>query len=290
MAELTEAAGFGRHPTGFVNAGHGLRLAVYEASGLGPTVYLAHATGFCAGVWRAVVGELRAAGHGGRVVAWDARNHGASAAASHPLSWWDLAHDIPAIHAAFPPGGRAMGVGHSMGGAALLMAQVEYRLFDELVLVEPIVPGPPFLRVDHPLVGLALRRRREFPSKADARLNFAGKPPFSTWDARALDGYVDGGLVGEAGGVRLACAPEDEAEVFRGANEHAMFERLGEVDVPVGLVVGSDTDTYPVSWAAELADCLPEGSLEVVDGGTHFLPMEQPEILARRVVEAAEAG
>jgi pimeloyl-ACP methyl ester carboxylesterase len=290
VAELTGVAGFGRHPTGFVVAGSRLRLAAYELSGPGPTVYLAHATGFCAGVWRAVAEQIRASGHRGGIVGWDARNHGRSGAAAHPLSWWDLAGDVASIPAAFPPGGRAVGVGHSMGGATLLMAQVEHGLFDALVLVEPIVPGPPYLRVDHPLVGLALRRRREFPSKADARVNFAGKPPFSTWDPRALDGYVDGGLIEEGGAVRLACVPEDEAEVFRGANEHGMFERLGEVGVPVTVVVGSDTDTYPVAWAARLVDGLPGGSLEVVEGGTHFLPMERPDLVARRALEAVEGG
>lgn len=288
MGELTRGStGFGSFPDRRVIAAPGIELAAYHLPGSAPAVYLAHATGFCAGSWRAVVDDLRGPGRGWSTIAWDARHHGASSSGPHPVSWWDIADDISAVVDAFPPEGPAIGVGHSMGGATLLMAQVERRPFDVLVLVEPIIQPLPIARVDHALVGLALRRRREFPSRADARANFAGKPPFSTWDPRALDGYVEGGIVEEAGRARLACAPEDEAEVFRGAGEHGMVERLGEIDIPVLVLVGSDTDTYPVGWVEEFTKRIPRGVVEVVDGGTHFLPMERPGLVARRVVAAA---
>lgn len=286
MGELTGAA-FGAVPDLTVPAAPGLDLAVYRRPGGSPTVYLAHATGFCAGVWRPVVDALDRPGRPWAVTAWDARNHGASSSAPHPISWWDIAADAVRVVESLPPPGPAIGVGHSMGGATLLMAQALRPLFDVLVLVEPILPGPPRGRVEHPLVGLARRRRREFPTRADARANFASKPPFSTWDPRALDGYVDGGVLEDAGGARLACLPDDEAEVFLGASAHGMADRLGEVRIPALLLVGSDTDTYPVSWAAELAGRLPAGRLEVVDGGTHFLPMERPGLVARRIAAAA---
>lgn len=288
MGELSQvSAGFGSSPDRRVTAAPGIQLAVYHLPGSTPAVYLAHATGFCAGSWRAVVDELRGSGRTSSITGWDARHHGSSSSGPRPVSWWDIAADIPAIVDAFPPEGPAIGVGHSMGGASLLMAQAEHRLFDVLVLVEPIIQPLPIARVDHPLVGLALRRRREFPSRADARANFAGKPPFSTWDPRALDGYVEGGIVEEAGHARLACEPEDEAEVFRGAGEHGMVDRLGEIDIPVLVLVGSDTDTYPVGWAEEFTTRMPGGVVEVIDGGTHFLPMERPGLVARRVVAAA---
>lgn len=287
MGELSGSPGFGAVPDRWITGAHGDELAVYHLPGPPPAVYLAHATGFCAGAWRAVVEELRRSDPGWSITGWDARHHGSSSSGPHPVSWWDLAADLAAVVDAIPPGGPALGVGHSMGGATLLMAQAEHRRFDTLVLVEPIIPPPPIERVDHPLVGLALRRRREFPSRADARANFAGKPPFSTWDPRALDGYVDGGIVEEQRCARLACEPEDEAEVFRGAGAHGMVHRLEEVDIPVLVLVGSDTDTYPLAWAEEFTSRIPRGVLEVIDGGTHFLPMERPALVARRVVAAA---
>ena len=286
MGELTGAA-FGAVPDLTVSAAPGVGIAVYRRAGGSPSVYLAHATGFCAGVWRPVVDALDRPGRPWAVTAWDARNHGASSRAPHPISWWDVAADAVRVVEDQPAPGSAIGVGHSMGGATLLMAQVLRPLFDVLVLVEAILPGPPLGRVEHPLVGLARRRRREFPTRADARANFASKPPFSSWDPRALDGYVDGGVVEEEAGARLACSPEDEAEVFLGASAHGMADRLGEVEIPVLLLVGSDTDTYPVSWAAELAGRLPAGRLEVVEGGTHFLPRERPRLGARRITAAA---
>lgn len=289
MGQLSRAA-FGSVPDLTVPVASGVEVAVYRRPGGSPCVFLAHATGFCAGVWRPVVDALDRPGRTWTVTAWDARNHGASGRAPHPISWWDVAADAARVVEAMPRRGPVIGVGHSMGGATLLMAQAGHALFDVLVLIEPILPGPPIGRVDHPLVGLARRRRREFPTRADARANFASKPPFSTWDPGALDGYVDGGIIEEEGGARLACLPEDEAEVFLGASAHGMVERLGEVEIPVLLLVGSDTDTYPVSWAAELARKLPAGHLDVIEGGTHFLPMERPELVARRIAAAGGLG
>lgn len=265
----------------------GLGLAVYDR---GPDresgrAFLAHATGFCAAVWAPVVDRLE-----GPTTVWDFRGHGRSGAPARPLSWWEMGADAAAVRD-HTKAANPVGVGHSMGGAALLMAQLgNAARFSALVLVEPIVFPPPYRRsADQGLVGVALRRRTRFSSREQARANFAGKPPFARWHPAALAGYLDGGLVEDGGGVGLACHPELEAEVYTAAPAHGLLDRLGEVTIPVSLMVGAGTDTYPPAWGERLAAAFPAGRLELVEGTGHFLPMERPDVVARAVVAAMAA-
>lgn len=179
---------------------------------------------------------------------------------------------------------RAVGVGHSMGGAALLMAELERPgRFDGLVLVEPIVFPPPFRRMDHPLAALARRRRRRFADRDEARTNFAGKPPFATWTEPALAGYLADGLRVEDGGVGLACAPSFEAELYTAASAHGVLVRSAEIRCPVTILVGERSDTYPDGWAERLAGAFGDAALTVVPEASHFLPMESPEAVVGAV-------
>ncbi len=186
---------------------------------------------------------------------------------------------------------RAVGVGHSMGGAALLMAQLtDHRRFDALVLFEPIVFPPPFRRASEvPLVSLALKRRATFDSYDAALANYRDKPPFSIWDPRALHGYVGGGLRPCESGVELSCRPEFEAEVFTASVSHALLDRLGEVEIPVVVLAGAETDTYPTAdWPSELAARLPNGTFQELAGTGHFAPMDAPGAIASAVRELVD--
>ncbi|MGF1664807.1 MAG: alpha/beta fold hydrolase [Acidimicrobiia bacterium] len=256
----------------------------FPAAGRGPDIWLAHATGFCAGCWAPVADGLAAVA--GRIVGWDHRGHGGSGSNGFPVSWWEMAGDVIEVVSSFPPRhAPSIGVGHSMGGAATVMAALTRpRLFDAVVLVEPILLAPPYRRTPYPLAEVVRKRRRTFPMREKARANFERKIPFSRWHPDALSGYLSHGLVDTADGVELACAPEFEAEVYDTAAAHGARGLLGRLDLPVHVIVGDVSDTYDVAWAAEIVDAIPGASIQVVAGGTHFIPFERPEV----VVEAVE--
>ena len=56
-------------------------------TGEAPPLLLAHATGFCKEVWRPVVDELRLAGAGNEIVAFDFSGHGESPPRADPSDW-----------------------------------------------------------------------------------------------------------------------------------------------------------------------------------------------------------
>jgi pimeloyl-ACP methyl ester carboxylesterase len=274
----------------FLPSPDGLRLALHEHGGSGRPTLLCHATGFHGAVWEPLSAAL---GDGFERWALDFRGHGASAVPpGSPLGWPAMGTDVLAVvdDLGVPPG-RLLGVGHSMGGAALLLAeQARPGTFAGLWLFEPITPPPVALAALAGGIDLAegaRRRRPSFPSPAEALANFASKPPLRVARADALHAYVRHGLVhGEDGAVHLACRPEDEARIYQGGAGHGAFEHLGEVRCPVVVACGAD-EGGPGRFAPAVVDALPEGRLERHDHIGHFGPLEAPAHLAAAVAAFA---
>jgi pimeloyl-ACP methyl ester carboxylesterase len=244
------------------------------------TVYLAHATSFCAGVWRPVIDRL----HGLHCVAWDFPGHGGGPRLQPPFAWDVFAEHVLEMT---EPGG--IGVGHSMGAAALVMAQLtDPGRFRFLLLIEPIIFPGPYRREEHPLGIVAAKRKDRFLTRQAARENFITRPAFAGWQPEAIDGYVSCGLTGD-GPVRLACEPGVEAEVYRGSREHSTWARLGEVTTPALILCGEASDTVGADLARDQAARLGSAGVEIVPGAGHFLPMERPELVADRVRRLGEA-
>lgn len=239
-------------------------------------VVFAHATGFCAGVWDPVADALDEV----EVSAGNLSGHGGRPEPAGPLSWWRFGEDAADMTR---PGD--LGVGHSMGGAALLMAEVLHPgRFTALVLVEPIVFEHGDQELVESMARRAERRTAVFGSRAEAEERIGSKDVFGRWHPGAMAGYLrDGFLDRPDGSVELACRPAFEADVYRCSHRHGMWDRLAEVTCPVLVVAGSDSDTYPPGQAESLAGRIPGAEAEWVDGTGHFLPMERPEIVAQRV-------
>jgi len=271
------------------NGNADLAVAVESINGGGPSVVFVHGTGFCKEVWRPVLDEVGVAGVGIDAISLDQRGHGGSTAITPPLDWWQLGEDVLRTLR-----GRrdAFGIGHSAGGAALALAEIlAPGTFRSLVLVEPIIPAPPFKRIeDHPMATGALKRTARLPSHPAVSEKYRGRGPFLGWDERAFAGYVHGGWLREGQGgdgwVRLACRPEDEAEFYRSAYAHRGFSRLGEIATPVEIIAGEDSDAFTPSFLALMASRMQRATVTWVPHANHFVPMQRPEVVAAAVVGA----
>jgi pimeloyl-ACP methyl ester carboxylesterase len=268
-----------------VTAPDGIRLAVHEHGGTGRPTLLCHATGFHGAVWEPMSSAL---GDGFQRWAVDFRGHGASIVPpGTPLSWTTMRDDLLTVIDDLGLGaGELLGLGHSMGGAVLLLAEQQRPgLFAGLWLFEPILPPrdvEPHGGHDH-MSETARRRRPSFPSVEAALQNFASKPPLNVARADALLAYVRHGLrAGDDGSMHLACRPDDEARVFEEALGHHAYDRLGEVDCPVVIVAGGDPGG-PALFGVSAVDALPHGELEVHEHLSHFGPLEAPAELAASV-------
>jgi len=282
-----------------VRSPDGTRLASYDLSdpvgpgGPGGDLLLVHATGFCAGVWMPLAAHL--GNH--HTVALDVRGHGRSATPDS-MHWDGTAQDVLATVEEFGLD-RPFGVGHSMGGASLILAeQARPGTFRGLWLFEPIVFPPAMIAAAsdsdstrNPLADGARRRRDRFASSEDAYANFASKPPLSELSAAALAAYVrDGFEQQEDGSVVLRCRPEVEASTYEMGAVHHAFDHLSEVRCPVTVVRGTDRVPGPASFAPLIADALPRGVLEDHPELGHFGPLQDPAAMARSVEFAVGAA
>ncbi len=272
-----------------VRSADGTELATYDLGGEGGDVLFVHATGFCAGVWTPVSARLS-----GRHVAVDVRGHGRSAVPDAGMAWEGTAQDVLATVDAHGLSG-AVGVGHSMGGASLVLAeQARPGTFRALWLFEPIIfptDGPRPADEDNPLVAGARRRRDTFASARAAYDNFAAKPPFDALDPEALSAYVRYGFAELAdGSVTLRCRPEVEAQTYAMGPRHDAYDHLGDLACPVTVVRGHTRAPGPATLAELVAERIPRGALEEHPELGHFGPLESPEAVAasiRRAVSAA---
>ncbi len=264
----------------------GLEIA-YERWGAGnggPLVVLVHATGFCKELCAPIVDDLSELASGFTALAIDLRAHGDSDVPGHPFDWWDSGKDLVELVKA-TGSSPVIGVGHSAGGAALMLAElVEPGTFDGLVLVEPIVFPPPYGRFPaNPMAAAARRRRDRFVSREAAFSNWMSKTAFAGWEKRAMQAYVDGGLREDNGEFTLKCSRESEAEFFTAATEHGAWDRLGEIDVESLVIAGESSTTHQEPFVKEIVSRMPNASYEIVSGTGHMVWMERPGLMADRV-------
>ncbi|MBV8981826.1 MAG: alpha/beta hydrolase, partial [Acidimicrobiia bacterium] len=146
-----------------------------------------------------------------------------------------------------------------------------------------VPPGPQ----ENPLSEGAVRRREVFPSRDAAYENFACKAPFSALDPAALRCYVEHGFADTGDGqVRLKCRPADESQVYRMGSAHGAFARFGEVQCPVVIACGSETNAFGPQLIELQAERLPHARTEVFEGLGHFGPLEDPATVAAAVRSA----
>ncbi|MCP4434157.1 MAG: alpha/beta hydrolase [Actinomycetia bacterium] len=259
-----------------------VQVAAYDLGGDGRDVLAVHANGFCAGVFAPLARELRP----WRCVAFDARGHGRSTVPDRDMAWEGHADDVLAVldeYALDAP----IGVGHSMGGAALLLAeQARPGSFAALWLFEPIVFPPHEAEpTENPLAAGALRRRPTFDSAGAAFANYASKPPLSELSDECLSAYVTHGFAptGDGDSVTLRCRPETEADVYRMGIRHSAWAHLGEVNCEVLIARGAEIEPGPASIAPQVAERLPHGRLEEHPELGHFGPLAQPAGVAESI-------
>ena len=262
----------------FVTRPDGTVLRAISA-GTGPAVVLAHGFGVTALEWNIVWHDLVERGY--QVIAFDQRGHGRSTLGSHGSESAAMAGDYQAILEHFDVADGVL-VGHSMGGFVAIRAVL-----------------------DHPDMAQRLR----------------GLVLFATWAGRIQDGAPQNWLqmplmqIGllqwltrtKTGGILFGAAqcgtrPSPAmisvfGEVFAKQDHRALmpivrafiredrYPRLGEIDVPTVVIVGSADRTTPRGHAQRLAAGIPGASLITVPEAGHMLNWEAdgPTVLVETI-------
>jgi pimeloyl-ACP methyl ester carboxylesterase len=278
---------------------NGIQLACFEwgraFAGAQPSVLLVHATGFHARVWDEVIRRL-----GPRhAIAVDQRGHGRSEKLE-VRHWHDLSLDLAALVRELGLEG-AVGVGHSMGGHALVEAAAACPgAFRRLLLIDPVIASPQGYtrggwRADtlrgepHP----TSKRKNRFRSPAEMLERFRDRLPYSLFDPAVLRDYCEWGLLPapDGDGYVLACPPEIEASVYATAlTNPGVHASVRALEIPVTILRAREASgdlgvmdfTSSPTWPGLVRE-LPQGREVYLPDHTHFLPMEAPALVAAYV-------
>jgi pimeloyl-ACP methyl ester carboxylesterase len=217
------------------------------------------------------------------------------------VDWSHFGDDAVAVAETIAPDGGLVGFGHSMGGAALLMAAHRRpELFSRLTLFEPIAHLPVGTNLTDeelrkiPIIAGAMRRRSRFASFDDAYQNYRGKPPMSLMVDEVLRDYVDYGfhtIVDEHDhpAVELRCSPEVEAGIFMTGRHNGVWPLLGEIAVPATVIGGHVEQMQPSAGTEAIANELPNGEYLLLDHQTHFGPFSHPDEVASIIARECPA-
>lgn len=267
-------------------ASDGSRLAATRWSDSGPAVVFLHAGVADRRSWTAVAEAL--GGDGLDMIAYDRRGYGATPAAVDPSSFTHVDDLLRVIHGLALD--RVLLVGNSMGGAlALDMAVLHPDRVRGVVLIGAAVSG--MTDEDTPFDWK--------PDDASAPLMARADDPEATDDDRIralahlwLDGpeAVEGRVAGDARALFeamnrsiLAAAVPDSA----GSAGVDAWTRLGELTMPVLCVWGSLDLPCDVPFYEETARRIGQGAVRVLPGVAHLPGLEQPELIAGIVRDAA---
>jgi pimeloyl-ACP methyl ester carboxylesterase len=232
-----------------------------------------------------------------RIIAADQRGHGHTRLPVHPegrTTWWDLAPDLIALMDALKLDAPVVLAGHSMGSTISLMAasKVGDRA-KSVVAFDPVLNTRAFRSDelgDHlkGLIAATLRRRRLFDSREQAVAAYTGRGVFKTWPEEVLADFAIDGLLDVPGGVELACTPEWEASNYAAQDQDGRAILLGAA-LPVHVLKAAIHSTCSVEAddPAVLANL--NLRIETIEGATHCLPMERPDLVQAALIDAVAA-
>lgn len=224
----------------------------YEVTGSGPlTVVLTHGLAASGETWRGIVERLAPRY---RVLTWDLRGHGRSAAPEGPYTIPDLAVDLLAV---LDDAGvdRAVVLGHSAGGVIALQ-----------------------FALDHPqhTAGLALigtasecnQRAHDF--YIDLARRAAERGLAAAHKALGLNAQTEPAIAAQP------LAFGHVARAMAGLLQQPLTARLGAIDVPTFICVG-DKDFLGVGGSVILSRNIKGSQLEIVPGRGHGIFLEDPD-------------
>ena len=275
-----------------------------ELGGSGPVVLLAPANGFPPLTYTPIVQPLTARF---RVVCLPPRAiwPDAGEPPAEPGSWATFAEDL--LRGMTRHGlSDVIGLGHSFGSVALLLAAVRERSrFRALCLLDPTIPPPQLLeriRTGAPgerlrrIVTRARARRAEFRDPDEAFGYWREKPLFADWSDDALWLYTHSMLrpSDDGGGFELAWSPAWEAHYYESVYTGTWkdIERLDPA-LPLLVIGGSASDAFLPEAVDLLRAKLPNARTAIVAGFGHLFPQAAPDttraIIERWLAEVAPA-
>lgn len=271
----------------------GIKLSFLDSGGDKPPIHFYHANGFPVSVYLPMMTQLS---ESFRVVGMGLR--GQDAQTEGNISWHRVAADLIDFLDSKQLG-PVIGVGHSVGGVATMIAAAKRPdLFSKIVLVDPVilplmfVIGLAFNRIfgkkgNFFAAKLARARKNGWADRFEVYDYLKNKKLFKRFDDKYLRSYVTYGFKpSDSGGIELLCPPEAEARIFENYPLD-VWRWPKKVKIPAFIIWGEHSDVLNKHTIDLFCKKCSNSESYLVKGAGHLIPMEKPEELISVVKEFA---
>lgn len=239
----------------------------YESDGDGEPIVFIEDVGYGAWLWSWQAPTLTSR-YGYRSIVWDTRGTGRSDAPDGPYTIWDMATDLEAILADL--GLRSVHlVGVGMGGMIALAYTVDYVRAGSLTLLGTAATGD----------DVAVRSQLGDPCES---LDAVTSDAFRTGHPDAIEQIIAWRREGDASS-RAAEAQAAAVEAFD------ITDQLYEITEPTRVLHGKADAVVPLRAGQALAEGLPRGELETFENGSHFVFIEQAQLVTDAIADFLES-
>jgi pimeloyl-ACP methyl ester carboxylesterase len=185
-------------------------------------------------------------------------------------------------------------VGHSAGATTLAyLSALHAGRVRRLLMVEPVtpmgrgreVPSASGMPPSNAMAERTRKRRALFGSTQEMFDSFRGRPPFDSWTEESLRLYCERGTEPAEGGVALKCPPELEAQFYEAVSDADISQRFAQVSIPVRVLWASAGHAGGIGLGGQTGTLVPNGEAKTIEGTTHFLPMEKPEVVVAEALD-----
>ena len=252
-----------------------------------PTVVMFHAIGMSAQIWNAIAVKLSDQFH---VFAFDLRGHGDTKDDGGNYTFEKLGEDAASVIQELNLQG-SIGVGHSAGGMAMLIADSKVPgIISKGVLVDTRVGESPMMLLTPEeqkiRIERTLQKRTIWESREVMYDAYRDRRVFKPWEDGVFADYIEGGTrLLEDGRAELKCLPTTE-ETFYESRAKLEPEMLlkglgGEYILLVGDYEGAQT--LQDEAVQHLIRETNGFQLKELGAGSHFVPMEFPGIVLKEI-------
>ncbi|KAH9891655.1 alpha/beta-hydrolase [Cubamyces lactineus] len=206
-----------------------------------------------------------------------------------------------------------IGIGHSSGVTSLLLTTINDSLpavpYKALIVMEPSALTREVVRrtgmdmyVRMRTLKVAIQKRCDnWSTREEAKAFFRKRMPWKAWDQRALDLFVEHGLVQlpvqnkdgtTTSRVFLACLPYQEGAAYYGHGDihHVAAERLQTLDpsIPVHFMFSAREEVIPKYVRDSLLALRHVASLQFIPNSGHLVVQEKPDEVSSAIIRVLE--
>jgi pimeloyl-ACP methyl ester carboxylesterase len=261
------------------------------------TIVFSHANGYPPGTYRQLLDSISQGYH---LYAMEMRPLWQKYSRNVIKNWQPLSTDLIRFIEQIKTN-SVIGIGHSMGGTATLLAALQFpSYFRSIILIDPVFFLPAFnslwniislLKLDyqlHPLIKGTLRRKTIFKSKQEMFDNYRTKKVFEKISDTVLWDYVNSlAKMNEDGSYHLIYPPEWEAWIYAtgSKSDRLIWSNIASLKIRSLIIRGEKSNTFLNSTADRVYKKNPKVKIITIPDAGHLVPLEYPDKVSTLIKE-----